>query len=377
VLIAPDKFKGTLTSGQVAHAIAQGLRAVWPRAKVTPLALADGGDGFTVILTRAAGGTLHRVRTTDALGRPCRAVWGLLPDRHTAVIDLASASGLARVPPARRDPRHTSTIGTGLLLQRVIAAGATTVIVGLGGSSSNEGGIGFAHALGWRFFDARGSAIPLTGAGLARLARIEPPRERPSIRVIAAVDVDNPLFGPRGAAHQFAAQKGADKPAVRKLDRALRRLARVVRRDLGVDWAGRPGAGAAGGCGYGLQVFLNARTEPGFEIFRRAVGLDRLIRQHDLVVTGEGSFDATSLSGKGPYRLAQVARQCARPTWGIFGRVSSSVAMGIFARFAQLAPLDVPLEILTAAQLCRRVRSAAATLGGATEVHRRKEKTTA
>ncbi len=365
VLVAPDKFKGTLTGEQAARAIVRGLRRAWPRAAFTTLALADGGEGFARILTRAAGGELFRTRTRDAIGRPCRVSWGLLRDGRTAVLDLASASGLAQLPVGLRDPRHTSTAGTGVVLRRALAAGATTLIIGLGGSATNDGGIGLASALGWRFVNRRGDDIAPTGAGLLALDRIVPPAARLRARVIVAADVDNPLFGPRGAAFQFGPQKGAGPAAVSSLDRGLRRLAEVARRDLGTDLARRPGAGAAGGVGFGLMTFFGATLEPGFELFRRSVGLDGLIARHELVVTGEGCFDITSLAGKGPYRLAQLAHEHGRPVWGLFGRVTVRPT-GLFENVHALVEGGQPNRSeLSRAAHGRRLEAAATKLGTA------------
>jgi len=323
VLVAPDKFKGTLTSEQAARAIEHGLRRAWPDAKFTRFALTDGGDDFARVLARAAGGRLYRVRTCDTAGRPCRAAWGMLRDGHTAVLDLASASGLVQLPPHLRDPRHTSTFGTGVMIRRAIAAGATTIIIGLGGSATNDGGLGLAASLGWKFLDRRGAEIALNGSGLSTLHQIVPPLSRLHVRIVAAADVENPLFGPRGAACQFARQKGASPAVVHMLDRGLRRLAIIARRDLGADLAQKPGAGAAGGCGFGLMAFFGAKLEPGFDIFRRRSRLDALFKHHDIVVTGEGCFDATSIAGKGPWRLACLAHAHGKKVLGVFGKLAT------------------------------------------------------
>ncbi|MFT3791512.1 MAG: glycerate kinase [Rudaea sp.] len=363
VLVMPDKFKGTLTSAQAARAIVRGLKRAWPHAHFTTQALADGGEGFARALLSATGGAWRRARTTDAAGRACVAGWGLLGDGATAVLDLAAASGLAQLPPALRDASRTSTFGSGVLIRRALAAGAKRIVVGLGGSATNEGGVGLASALGWKFLDRHGEAIDSNGAGLLQLQRIVAPKPRPRVRILAACDVDNPLFGRRGAAFQFAPQKGADAPTVRTLDRALRRLARIVERDLGVDLARIPGAGAAGGCGFGLMAFCGARLDSGFDILRHEIGLDALVRAHDLVVTGEGAFDATSLDGKAPYRLAQLARVHRVPAWGLFGRIDVATAKLPFERAAALVAGDAALPAsIDAAEHARRLEAAACDL---------------
>jgi len=360
VLVMPDKFKGTLTSDQAARAIVRGLRRAWPQARFTTQTLADGGEGFASALVRATGGTMRRGASVDAAGRACRAAWGWLGDGGTAVFDLATASGLAQLPASLRDPRRTSTLGSGIQLRKAIAAGAKKVIVGLGGSATNDGGIGLASALGWKFLDRRGDEIAATGAGLLQLDRILAPKAKPRVRIVAASDVDNPLFGRRGAAFQFAPQKGADVPTVRELDRGLRRLARIAERDLGRDCARIPGAGAAGGCGFGLMTFFDARLESGFDILRRETHLDALLREHDLVVTGEGAFDITSLAGKAPYRLAQLAAKLRVPVWGLFGRIAVPAAKLPFARATALVERDdAALAAVDSSEHARRLARAA------------------
>jgi len=321
VLIAPDKFKGTLTAEEAARAIERGVRRAWPEARTTCLPLTDGGEGFVETLVRATGGKLIRTPTVDAAWRPCTAAWGVLGGGKTAVIGLTNASGIAQLPPHLRNPEKTSNLGTGLLISEALRKGYREILVGLGGSATTEGGVSLATVLGYRFIDRRGKDIPLDGGGLARLDRIEAPSRRAKAKFIVATDVNNLLCGPRGAAHQFAAQKGAKPKAVARLEKNLRRLARVAKRDLKKDFAGKPGAGAAGGCGYGLMTFFGAKAENGFQLIRRYLKLDELIRQHDLVITGEGCFDRTSLLGKGPAQLGELAKKLGRPSWALCGRV--------------------------------------------------------
>lgn len=345
VLVIPDKFRGTLTSAQAGRAIVRGLRAAWPNTQLTRLELSDGGDGFARLLVSAAGGTLRRARTIDAAGRPCSATWGSLSDGRAAVVDIASASGLARLPEPLRDPTRTSSYGTGLLIGRAIDAGARTIIVGLGGSATNDGGIGIAAALGFRFLDQKGKDVPLTGAGLSRLASIQKPERLPRVRFVAATDVDNPLYGPLGAASQFAPQKGASPRRVRELDRGLRTLAAVVQHEFGRDLANEPGAGAAGGCGFALMTFFSATRVSGFDVIREYLRLDALIGRQDLIVTGEGCFDRTSLNGKGPARVAALARSRKIPVWGVFGQIRVKTKRSPFDSVAAIEPKpmrDVP-----------------------------------
>ncbi len=328
VLVAPDKYKGTLSSAQVARAISNGLKRAWPSAQITTLTLTDGGEGFVEVMARQTKGHTYLARTTDALGRFCRARWGVLgtlpgqPTSNTAVIGLSNASGIAQIPYEMRNPELTTNAGTGRIISLAIQRGHKEILVGLGGSATTEGGISLAAlALGYCFLDKNDQRIPLTGSGLYSLHKIIPPNSLPDVKFIVATDVSNPLFGPQGAAYQFSAQKGANPDMIRRLDDALRNLAEIVKRDVGVDVADSPGAGSAGGCGYGLMAFFKARREQGFELIRRVTQLDELVAEHDLIVTGEGRFDGTSLLGKAPVCLAQMARDAHKPIWAFCGRV--------------------------------------------------------
>ncbi len=240
------------------------------------------------------------------------------------------------------------------LITGALREGYREILIGLGGSATTEGGISLAAAIGYRFLDRHGREISLNGAGLAQLERIEPPAKMPRAKFIVATDVGNPLFGPRGAAVQFGPQKGASPAMVRQLDAGLRRLTRLVKRDLGRDFAQQPGAGAAGGCGYGLMAFFDAKREDGFQLIRRRTGLDALIRKHDLVITGEGSFDRTSLLGKAPSQLAQVAHQLKRPIWALCGRADIEAKLSPFDLLAGLER-HPQFDHLTSAQHAKRL----------------------
>jgi glycerate kinase len=362
ILIAPDKFKGTLTSEAAARAIERGLHRAWPTAQTTLFTLTDGGEGFVEVMVARTQGKMRTAATVDAALRPCRAAWGVLGDRRTAVIGLAEASGLARLSPDLRNPEKTNNLGTRRLICLALREGCTDILVGLGGSATTDGGISLATALGYRFLDKHGGDIPLNGAGLAQLARIVPPPALPKAKFIVATDVDNPLYGPRGAAVQFAPQKGADAAMVKRLDAGLRNLARIVKRDLGRDVAHEPGAGAAGGCGYGLIAFFNARRENGFQLVRRLGKLDALVRDHDLIVTGEGSFDRTSLLGKAPMQLGDLARKLKRPVWAFCGRAALPLSKTPFDKIAALSTKKnpgPPPESLTSAQHAERLEQLA------------------
>jgi glycerate 2-kinase len=362
VLIAPDKFKGTLTSDQAARAIEKGLRRAWPGVKTTRFTLSDGGEGFMELMVRQTGGKIRTTRTIDAAGRPCVAKWGVLGNGRTAVIGLTSASGIAQLPTHLRNPEKTTNLGTGQLLATAVEEGYKEILIGLGGSATTEGGISLGKGIGYKFIDKDGLEIELSGSGLAKLDKIVAPHIMPKAKFIVATDVNNPLYGPRGAAFQFAAQKGADKALIERLDAGLRHLARIVKRDLMKDLAKIPGSGAAGGCGYGLMVFFNAKHENGFQVVRRLTMLDELIQKHDLVVTGEGCFDETSLLGKAPSQLGELARNLKRPVWALCGRVELPLAKSPFDALAGLSTRQSPAppsETMTSRQHAKRLETLA------------------
>ncbi len=304
ILLAPDSFKGSLSAAQAAAAMAAGVRRARPDAEIVLLPLADGGEGTVEALVLATGGQRKTLRVTGPLGEPVEAMYGLLgPDGKTAVIEMAAAAGLPLVPPDRRDPRRTTTWGAGELLRRVAEAGARRIIVGLGGSATNDGGAGALQALGVRFLDAGGQSLPapLGGADLARLARIEAadlPTLFAGVEIVIASDVTNLLLGPIGASAVYGPQKGADAATVAELDAALTNYAAVLRRDLGKDVSGLPGAGAAGGMGAGLMAFLDARMQSGIDLVLDAARFEAQAAGADWLLTGEGRIDAQTLHGK-------------------------------------------------------------------------------
>lgn len=325
LLVAPDKFRGTLTAVQAAAAIATGWRRVRPADTVEEVPLADGGEGTLDALVAALGGERRSARVRGPLGDAVEADFGLAPveTRALGVIEMARASGLELVSKGRRDALRSTTWGTGELVLAAARAGAAQVLVCLGGSATTDGGAGMAQALGVRLLDAGGNPIGQGGAGLLDLWRIDAGGLDPAVRALrvqAACDVDNPLTGPRGAARVFAPQKGASSQDVVLLDRALAHLAAVVHRDLGIDVRSVPGAGAAGGLGAGLLAFLGARLRPGIEIVMDAVRLRERLAAADLVVTGEGAFDASSLGGKVPAGVLEVARAAGVPALVLCGR---------------------------------------------------------
>ncbi len=325
VLVAPDKFRGTLTARQAAEAIGAGWRRERPQDRIDLVPMADGGEGTMDTLVEALGGRIESAMVTGPLGDPVDASVGLAPGTGgtIGVIEMARASGLSLIAEARRDPRRTTSRGTGELMAHAVALGATSLLVCLGGSATNDGGTGMAAGLGWRFLDPGGRELRAGGAALLDLARIDAGPVNPALRRISvsgACDVDNPLTGPTGASAVYGPQKGATEDAVWILDRALGHLAAVVHRDLGVDLKDEPGAGAAGGLGFGLLAFAGAHLRRGVEVVMEAVGLaDRLLGA-DLVITGEGTLDEQSLHGKVPAGVLDLARSVGVPAAIVCGR---------------------------------------------------------
>jgi len=314
--VAPNAFKGTLTATQAAAAIARGVREVFPNSEIVEVPVADGGDGTVEALVSAKHGEYRTTQVEGPLGDPVQARYGLIDSGRTAVVEMASAGGLTLIAPERRDPRRTSTYGFGQLLEAVRRDGVATIIAGIGGSATNDGGAGMAQALGYRLLDKEGRDLERGGAALARLWRIDASGFESGwrqVRVRVACDVTNPLTGPRGASAVYGPQKGADPKAVRELDGALTTFAAVVRRDLGKDVAGLPGAGAAGGLGAGLVAFLDATLEPGAPLVVEATGFDSVVAGADLVITGEGQVDEQTAFGKAPGEVATRARKAGVP----------------------------------------------------------------
>jgi len=350
VVIAPDSFKGSLPADAVARQLAAGWRQVWPDAQIDQVPVADGGEGTVDALVRATGGQFMDAVVAGPLGEPVTARFGVLGDGRTAVIEMAAASGLPLVPPHQRDPLRTTTRGTGELIRQALDAGCRRIIVGLGGSATNDGGAGMAQALGVRLLDESGRELPPGGAALADLAQIDVAGLDPRVReteFVVACDVDNPLCGPRGASRVFGPQKGATPAMIDELDRALARYAQVIRRDLGVDVADRPGAGAAGGLGAGMMAFCHAVLRPGAAIVLEAVGLERYVREADLVITGEGRLDGQSARGKAPVAVARLAKRWGKPVVAVGGSLGPDVeqlyAEGIDALVA-ITPGPMALE---------------------------------
>jgi glycerate kinase len=304
-IIAPDSFKGTLTAAEVCDIVAQAFAAVFPTAEMVKLPVADGGEGLSAALHRVLGGRRVTATVSGVFGEPMDAEYTVLPD-DTAVIDMAACAGLP-LAGDRKNPSLATTRGVGELLLHAAGEGNCRVILGLGGSATNDCGIGMAAALGYRFIDKQGNALQPVGAFMKHIDRILVPDTLPALTVTAACDVDNPLYGPRGAAHVFAPQKGADAAMVEQLDEGLRHVAEVIRRDLGRDVSTMPGAGAAGGLGAAVVAFLNGTLKSGIDLMLDAADFESLLVNTDCVITGEGRMDAQSIRGKVPAGVARRA----------------------------------------------------------------------
>lgn len=335
ILVAPNAFKGTLSCVDAARALARGVRAVDKTARVRAVPIADGGDGLIDALRAAlGGGTIISASVRGPRGERRRAAYLWIAGRKTAVIEMARASGLALVPAARRRVMAATTRGTGDLMRDAVRRGARTLIVGMGGSASNDGGAGMARALGARLLDQEGRELPDGAQALAFLARVDARAVRAQlagVKVIALSDVTNPLLGPQGSARVFGPQKGASPAQVRRLERALAVWARALNRDLGVSVAAVPGAGAAGGLGAGLLAFAGAQIVPGADWVLEKTGALKALKSADLVITAEGRLDKTSLYGKAPVALARAAKKAGVPCVAIGGQVESGALRALHA----------------------------------------------
>ena len=311
IVIAPDAFKSCLSAAEVAQALAAGWCCARPEDTLELVPMADGGEGTADALVAAAGGEHRTVRVSGPLGAALDAQYGVLDAGATAVIEMAAAAGLPLLTPVERDPLLATTHGVGALIRHAMEGGARRILLGLGGSATNDAGAGMAQALGFRLLDEAGAELPPGGAALARLARIDASGVMPELAecgVAAACDVDNPLCGPHGASHVYGPQKGASPKDVEVLDAALACFAEVAARDLGVQVRDVSGAGAAGGMGAGVLAFLGGTLEPGAELVASACGLGARMDGADLVITGEGRIDGQTVRGKTPAGVARLAK---------------------------------------------------------------------
>ncbi len=345
VLIVPDKFKGTLTAAAAAEAIAEGWQGVRPGDSLSLLPISDGGDGFGAVLADRLGAEARVVDTVDAAQRPLKARWWYEARSGRALIESAAIIGLALLPPGRFHPFDLDTTGLGAVLRAALEAGAREVLMGIGGSATNDAGFGLARALGWRFWDADGRPIE-RWIHLDRLHRWERPEVPFPLPVTVAVDVDNPLLGPRGCSRVYGPQKGLIPENLGIADAALGRLAEFAATATGSRTDERPGAGAAGGLGFGLGLFLAATLESGFQIVARHTGLAGAIGNADLVLTGEGSIDRQTFMGKGTGQIALLCRHQGKPCWGLAGMVTAetdgTAVPNLFQRLGAITPELAP-----------------------------------
>ncbi len=322
ILIAPDKFKGSLSAREVAEDIALGLRDVLRDAKIAIVPMADGGEGTAEVICDALGGSWLKCKAHDPLGREIDARYAWIADRKLAVLEMSEASGMRRLTESERDPLRATTFGVGEIILDAATRGANEIIIGLGGSATNDGGFGMARALGFRFDYEHEQKQKVTC--LLHLTKIIKPKDFVLPRIIAAVDVRNPLLGENGATRVFGPQKGAADDKIDNLERALAKLADVVSKEFGVNYRDEPGAGAAGGLGFGLMSFCGARIRPGFDVVAEAVRLESKIKDVDLVITGEGSLDRQTLEGKTPAGVARLARKLRKRVFAIVGRTDEN-----------------------------------------------------
>jgi len=341
ILIAPDKFKGSLSARQVAEHIALGIRDVIPDAQIEIAPVADGGEGTAEVICKARGGEWVTCRAHGPLGNPIEARYVWLSENASAVIEMSEVAGLRALKDGVRDVLRANTFGVGEMLLDGAKRGAREIILGVGGSVTNDGGFGMARALGFRFFTGEREIENGGPAQLIGLGRIEPPvaagvspattlKSEPAsasggplrIRIVAACDVKNPLLGENGATRTFGPQKGATPDELEMLERALTRLADTVTRELGCDFRNSPGAGAAGGLGFGLMSFCNGELRPGFDVVAHTVELEEKIRKAEVVITGEGKLDRQTLEGKAPAGVARLARKFGKRVFAIVGRAA-------------------------------------------------------
>ena len=364
VLIVPDKFKGSLTAPRAARAIARGWLSARPGDRLDLLPMSDGGDGFGEILGRLLGARRRGVASLDAAHRPIRAPWWWCAGSKTAIVDSAGVIGLATLPRGEFHPFQLDTFGLGKVLLAAAGAGAAKCVVGIGGSSTNDGGFGLARALGWRFLDTHGCELDEWWK-LPQLAAIRQPPLPFHCPLVVAADALNPLLGRAGCTRVYGPQKGLRPQDFLWAEHCLRRLASLAPSPPNLDLAGVPGAGAAGGLGFGLMAFAGGKVKPGFDFFARHVQLDKRVRAARLVITGEGAIDAQTRMGKG---VGQIARCCARlgvPCVGLAGTVDPSIKVSnLFVRACALTEITTPQRAqsqaarflaLLAAETARRV----------------------
>lgn len=354
IVIAPDSYKESLSALNVATAIERGFKEIFPDAEYVKLPVADGGEGTVEAMVAATHGRIVKVNVTGPLGEPVAGFYGISGDEQSAFIEMAAASGLELVPAAQRDPLITTSWGTGELIRHALDAGVKHIIIGLGGSATNDGGAGMVQALGATLLNAQGNALGQGGGELASLARIDVSELDPRLktcRIEVACDVTNPLTGDDGASAIFGPQKGATDEMIARLDNALHHYAKIIQRDLDVDVLTLAGGGAAGGMGAGLYAFCGAELRRGIEIVTDALHLAEHVADADLVITGEGRIDSQTVHGKVPVGVAKVAKKYHKPVIGIAGSLTADVGVvhehgldAVFSVIYSICSLDDALK---------------------------------
>ena len=340
VVVASDSFKGCLSSIEVAQAVEKGIKACCPQCQVVKLAVADGGEGTIEALLTTMGGHMVEADVRDPLGRPIIAEYAILED-GVAVIEMSKASGLTLLQPSERNPLLTSTYGTGQLIADALGRGCRKFLIGIGGSATNDAGMGMLEALGCSFLDQNGNPLSGCGDSLSKVVSIDLSHIRPDAmqaEFIVACDVNSPFYGPKGAAYVYAPQKGASPETVDRLDNGLKHFADIITRTTVKDISDMPGAGAAGGLGGAFKAFLNAELRRGADMVLDAIGFDEIIQDADLVITGEGKIDAQTMTGKLPYAVARRAGVQGIPVLAICG----TAEIQSHPSFAEICPITSP-----------------------------------
>jgi glycerate 2-kinase len=356
ILIAPDKFKGSLNAHDVAKAIALGIGEVLPQSEIILMPIADGGDGTAEVICEALHGSWVTLRAHDPIGRQIECRYAMIKEQRLAVIEMSEAAGMRRLDAVELDPLRATTFGVGQLILDAVRRGAGKIIVGLGGSATNDGGFGLARALGYRFFDGEGIQVRIAVNKLRTLKQIETPRNLSLPPIVGAADVQNRLLGKHGATRTFGPQKGATTAELELLEKCLKRIARVTARQVRRVNPKTPGAGAAGGLGFGLMAFAGATLRPGFDVVAEIIGAESQIKRADVVITGEGRLDAQTLDGKGPAGIAHLARKHGKPVFALVGESRNQRKIGdLFDAVYELSSIepDKDRSIARAGELLR------------------------
>lgn len=354
IVIAPDSFKESLTAMEAARAIEEGFASVLPHENYYKIPMADGGEGTVQSIVDATGGSIKSVTVTGPLYEPVEAFYGLSGDKKIAVIEMAAASGLDKVPMEKRNPLVTTTYGFGELICDALEEGVEEILLGIGGSATNDGGAGMVMSLGGKLLDETGASISADGQGLGKLKSIDTSRLHPRLKEVVikvACDVDNPLTGKNGASHIYGPQKGGTPEQIELLDSHLAHYAQVIKKTLGKDIDQVPGAGAAGGLGAGLLAFLDAELERGGDLLVEMLGLEEQIKQADLVITGEGGINHQTIFGKTPVAVSRIAKKHGVPVIAVAGTLSKGYESvhnegidAVFSILTELSSLDEVLE---------------------------------